>query len=118
MLESVNLIKGVRPPVNPYNLSFEDATHEQEFNTYHTGRTVGIIRFSVVLAIFLYLSFAMLDFVVIPSKAFEVNIIRALSIGLFLILLYSIRFESAREHIQFLVSTTVLLGSIDRKSVG
>jgi hypothetical protein len=112
MLETVNLVKGVRPPVNPYNLSFEDPQCEREFLAYHTGRTVGIIRFSVVLAIFLYISFALLDFVIIPSKALEVNIIRILSIVMFLGLLYSIRFEGAREHIQFLVSTAVLFGSM------
>jgi hypothetical protein len=112
MLESVNLVKGVRPPVNPYNLSFEDPTCEKDFLDYHTGRTVGIIRFSVMLAIVLYISFALLDYIVIPSKAFEVNIIRVLSIGMFLGLLFAIRYPAAREHIQFLVSTAVLFGSM------
>lgn len=112
MIEAVNLAKGVRPPVNPYNLSFENPDCERDFHTYHTGRTVGIVRFSVVLAIILYLCFAVLDYVMIPSKAFEVNIIRLISIFLYMGLLYATRFEGAREHIQFLVSTMVLLGSM------
>lgn len=31
MIEAVNLAKGVRPPVDPYNLSFENPDCERDF---------------------------------------------------------------------------------------
>src|SRR5690606_26208123 len=106
-----SLEERVRPPLSTFSLSFKDAAFEDEFYAHHTKQTVGMVRFSIYLAVCLYLCFAVLDLFMVPEKFIEVGIIRFISIAFFLILLWVIREPWAMKHVQFIVSIVVLIGS-------
>jgi len=107
-----SLEKRVRPPLSPFTLGFSDTTLEDEFNTHHTIQTVGMVRFSIYLAVFLYVCFAILDLYIVTEKFVEVGILRIITITIFLITLRIIREPWAMKQVQFIVSIVVFFASL------
>jgi hypothetical protein len=100
-----------RPPVNKFTLSFSDQGIRNLFERYATSRSLTFVRVSVILAIFLYIVFAFLDPLIMPSMVWKITAIRVTSILFFLGVLYLTFTAWGFKHFQFLMSVVVLFAS-------
>lgn len=99
------------PPVNKFTLSFGDHSIRESFERYATSRSLTFVRVSMVLAILLYIVFAFLDPLIMPSMVWKITVIRVISILFFLGILYLTYTAWGFKHFQFLMCMVVLFAS-------
>lgn len=106
--ESENNLK---PPLNPVTLTFRDPDFGRIFSSYATADSLGFVRFSLALAIGLYIAFAFLDPVIMPGMFLEITYIRIVSILFFIGVLYVTTTGWGFDNFQMLMGAVVLFAS-------
>jgi hypothetical protein len=99
------------PPVNKFTLTFTDKSIRKIFEQYATTRSLTFVRVSIALAVILYIAFAFLDPLIMPTMVWKISAIRITSILFFLGILYLTYTEWGFKHFQFLMCIVVLFAS-------
>jgi len=100
-----------RPPVHPLTLTFDSPELKKAFEKYSTLRSLSFVRATLLMAIFLYFLFALLDLLVEGSPQ-EAMIIRGVSCLLFVTAIFLTYRKWGVRNFQFLIGMTVLLGGV------
>jgi hypothetical protein len=99
------------PPVSKFTLTFADQSIRKEFEQYATTRSLTFVRVSIALAILLYIAFAFLDPLIMPTMVWKITAIRIMSILFFLGILYLTYTSWGFKNFQFLMCIVVLFAS-------
>ncbi len=65
-----------RPPVRPVTLTFTAPDMEADFHRFYIGRSIGFVRIVMLLAVFLYMIFGVLDYYNLNNSMFEIMVTR------------------------------------------
>lgn len=101
-----------RPPVSRYTLSFRQPELDTDFGRYTTVRSLLFVRYSLLLAIVLYIVFAFLDPLIMPEMVWEISLIRIISILFFCGAIWFTFTDLVFENLQALMSVVVLFASL------
>lgn len=101
----------VRAQLNPLTLSFRSPGLEAAFIEYHIGRSLRLVRASLMVAVILWASF-WLDNVVVPDAADAIFPIRVFGVLLFLGGLVTTYIPHARKYFQVVMGSLLFIGGL------
>jgi len=101
-----------RPPVHPVSLTFESPDMEAEFQRFYIIRSIGFVRIVMLLAVFLYMIFGILDYYNLNESMFEIMVTRITVSASILGCIGFSYFKNYSEHLQFLMSFVVILAGL------
>jgi len=101
-----------RPPLHPLTLSFYSDSLERDFHEFSVKRSLGFARVVLLLAIFLYLIFGVLDYFIIPESIAILLTIRVV-ISFFILGCIGVTYtKKGIENLQLVLSLVVIIATL------
>jgi hypothetical protein len=101
-----------RPPVSSPSLAFIDGELESEFLQYYMANSIRFVRIVLLLAVFLIMMFAVLDYVNLTNSMSRIMSIRAvMSIFIVGCIFYTFT-DKSTGYLQFMLSAVVIVAGL------